>query len=299
MHIKTIAQNTLALISVTCFIFITNCEQRDLEPASATSPQLIHNDERPQLPYVQITQLDQWLAFPLSHSNQLRQLGATHSFIAQKPYNSALGKCSAQWSSLEGVYLNDWPKKYANARIHFYMRDGLIEVMMIFFQEVYPSSRLSAVRIWDQFQYKVGLEDELHHLAKLHHAGELENALQPLDDLVQSQCTVMTHHTKEVGYECNDFALSYTDNSPFDLHYMIQILEFLETDEDLSEQEKLKAFWEMFEKPSSPMYVKHEICDGCYGSQLVIYRNKNALRRFIQEVVYQERLLCPGPKTWK
>ena len=262
-----------------------------LEPEANQPPKFHSSTKLPQLPPIKVTEINQWLKLPLQHSTQFQKLEAKDSFVPHtRSYERTLGKCSEHWTSFEHVILHDWPSQHAYTQLNFYMYDGQIEVVMM---SVYqpPIPVLPKSSRWDMFKRKLGL-GESHKTLLAEYFILKDNSLQPLDDLVRSKCTSLTHHTKDIGYSCENFVLSEARNRPHGLYFRARTNHLGE--QPSSEQESLNKLWDVFYKPFSPLYVHDDSSD--YQSSLVIYQNIDTLQRFIHDIAYEKRLLCPTPQ---
>lgn len=260
-----------------------SCENETVTPASATPPVFDQDSSFKQLPRITITQIDQWLGFSLEQIHQFRLIQAKNYSHSSEKYNRKLSSCSEHWSSFQGVNLSDWPRKDAKSMIDFYMLDGKVEVIVLKIYELYSSKPSSK---WDTLMRYLGFHDKSKDYIRFLESRKLNNALQPLDSFMKDKCKISTYQKQSIGYQCKTFGLSQINDGPAsNLSSALHMLE-------LGELDTYMDILSFFERPSSPMYVQHELCDGCYGVRLFIYKNKDSFLNYIKFLSYSLNTYC-------
>lgn len=278
----SITRNTTlrVLLTMSCLL---SCERDTAAPASATPPVFDQDSSFKLLPRITITQLDQWLGFPLHNPNQFKALHARNSAHAPEQYDRKLSRCSARWSEFSRVVFMDWPEQGAESVASFYMLDGRVEIIALKIYEIYSHEPPS---LWDKTRQFLGFESASQNDVQQLKLKDMSNALQPLDSLAKSTCTTTTFKDKEIGYQCKTFALSEFGDGPVagigNSFHMLRL-------------EELDSYMDIlshFDKPSSPMYVQHELCDGCYGRHLFIYRDTQMLTSYLKALTHDTSTRC-------
>lgn len=272
--------NFIFILSILLFAGLISCDD-EKEQIAPKNPKGFT-----QIPRITVTQFDRWLGFSINDIEQLRSINFTNTSSDGTEHIKTPFKCSDDWTLYGRARTEDWPRQYASANIDFFLLHGHIQVISIKFNEKF-SSILPQDSIWIDAKYRLGLLDERTYYGIKQASRKRKNALYPLEQMVESQCKVLTHNQKNIGYQCFNFALSASLRSTIHHgsleHFTFQISNG--SDVIKNGPTNPEVLFDTLNKPTPPMYIDDILFrDGGFSSRMLIYRNKDALHNFFEAV---------------
>lgn len=278
---KRKVNESAALLSLNIWLLcvaMTGCDTKSTEPASATPPTITSPNELPQLPHVNVTQIEKWINFPLRDISQLTSLKATNSFYGLESYSKIPINCYQSWNLFGNVTIHDWPRESASSIVNFITKDGRVKLIIAQFYEFYPYD-FAEDSIKNDIGHSLGLISDLRYRAGKYYAGKYPDALGEISNEIKRNCNEIDSKNNKAGYQCENFAISKMPSYITSFHWHLHAAS-LESDSPLS----VEDWFQTLEIPSLPLMIEHEQGLDRPTATYGFYENQESITEFFKDI---------------